>query len=116
MATRDGYHWTEASGLKKGIPCEGVFAENEVSPPRSSVDVIVIGAGHAGLIATRDLAQRGFKVALLEARDRIGGRTWTSNIEGFNYEMGGTWIHWEQPHVYSTISRYEMKDQLYPSL
>lgn len=54
----------------------------------------------------------GLKTLLLEGRDRIGGRTWSSNIEGYPYEMGGTWIHWFQPHVYREISRYGMKDEI----
>ena len=49
---------------------------------------------------------------LLEARDRIGGRSWSSNIDGYPYEMGGTWVHWGQPHVWREISRYRMRDQL----
>jgi monoamine oxidase len=96
MSTKDGFQWTEATGFQAGIPCDGVVHASGVSTPPSEVDVIVIGAGHAGLIASRDLAQRGYKVSLIEARDRIGGRTWTSTIDGFGYEMGGTWIHWEQ--------------------
>ena len=47
---------------------------------------------------------------LLEARDRIGGRTWHANIDGFNYEMGGTWVHWHMPHVYREISFYGLQD------
>lgn len=45
---------------------------------------------------------------LIEARDRIGGRTWHSTIDGFNYEMGGTWLHWHMPHIYREMSLYEM--------
>ena len=41
-----------------------------------SVDVVVIGGGFAGITAARDLKHRGFNVLLLEARDRLGGRTW----------------------------------------
>ena len=49
---------------------------------------------------------QGFKVLLLEARDRIGGRTYTASVDGHLYEMGGTWIHWNQPHVYREMCRY----------
>lgn len=41
----------------------------------TSYDVAVIGAGMAGLTAARDLAAKGYSVVLVEARDRIGGRT-----------------------------------------
>lgn len=47
---------------------------------------------------------------LLEARDRIGGRTWHTNIGGFNYEMGGAWIHWNMPHIYREVSLYGLQD------
>lgn len=49
---------------------------------------------------------------LVEARDRIGGRSWSSNIGGYPFEMGGTWVHWGQPHVWREISRYQMRDEL----
>ena len=49
---------------------------------------------------------------MLEARDRIGGRTWTSEIDGYPYEMGGTWINWAQPHVWTELSKYRLVDQL----
>lgn len=56
--------------------------------------------------------EAGLKVLVLEARDRIGGRSWSSDIGGYPFEMGGTWVHWGQPHVWREISRYEMRDQL----
>lgn len=49
---------------------------------------------------------------LLEARDRIGGRSWSSNIGGYPFEMGGTWVHWAQPHVWREISRYDLRTSL----
>lgn len=45
---------------------------------------------------------------LLEARDRIGGRSWSSNIDGYPFEMGGTWVHWGQAHVWREIVRYNL--------
>ena len=52
----------------------------------------------------------GFRVLLLEARDRIGGRTYTAKVDGHMYEMGGRWVHWTQPHVYREMSRYGLTD------
>lgn len=49
---------------------------------------------------------------LLEGRDRIGGRTWNGIVDGFNYEMGGTWIHWHMPHIYREMSFYNMQSEL----
>ncbi|HDR9494402.1 flavin monoamine oxidase family protein [Burkholderia stabilis] len=69
-------------------------------------DVIVIGGGFAGLTAARDCALRGMKTLLLEARSRVGGRTFTSSYEDHRLELGGTWIHWTQPNVWNEVSRY----------
>lgn len=72
----------------------------------ASFDVIVIGAGFAGLVAARDCAQRGLKTLLVEARNRIGGRTFTTHVGGKKLELGGTWIHWTQPFVWTEVQRY----------
>ncbi|QVQ51737.1 FAD-dependent oxidoreductase [Spiractinospora alimapuensis] len=69
-------------------------------------DVVIVGAGVAGLVAARELTRQGIDVVLLEARDRIGGRTWTDHRLGRDLEMGGTWLHWTQPHAWSEVSRY----------
>jgi monoamine oxidase len=56
--------------------------------------VIVVGAGFAGLAAARRLADAGFEVVVLEARDRIGGRVWTSRLwKDAPMDLGGSWIH-----------------------
>lgn len=68
-------------------------------------DVIVIGGGFAGVTAAREAALRGRSVLLLEARDRLGGRTWTSDWGGTSIEYGGAWVHWHQPHTWSEITR-----------
>lgn len=70
------------------------------------VDVIVVGAGFAGVTAARELRRQGHRVLVLEARDRIGGRTWTDTRLGRDLEMGGTWVHWIQPHTWAELTRY----------
>ena len=72
-------------------------------------DVVVIGGGFAGVTAARDLRWRGYRVLILEARDRLGGRTWTAEFAGQPVEMGGTWVHWFQPHVWAEITRYGLQ-------
>lgn len=54
---------------------------------------VVVGAGVAGLTAAHDLAAAGWDVVVLEARDRVGGRTWTHEIAGAPVDLGGSWIH-----------------------
>ena len=69
-------------------------------PPRSpDCDVIVIGAGAAGLIAAGELVEAGLRVTLLEARDRIGGRIWTRHETGVAVpiELGAEFIHGHAP-------------------
>ncbi|MEY2570259.1 MAG: monoamine oxidase, partial [Acidimicrobiaceae bacterium] len=56
-------------------------------------DVCVIGAGYAGLTAALRLHQAGKSVAVLEARDRIGGRIWTAPLsDGTPIDRGGAWL------------------------
>lgn len=56
--------------------------------------VIVIGAGLAGLSAARDLQAAGADVVVVEARDRIGGRIWTSHHwPDLPMDLGASWIH-----------------------
>src|SRR6476619_5607014 len=72
-------------------------------------DVIVIGAGFAGVAAARDLTEAGHRVVVLEARDRIGGRTWYRQIPGTEVwaEYGGMFISREtQPSLAAELSRY----------
>ena len=62
-------------------------------PERIDVDVCVVGAGYAGLTAARRLTQAGKSVAVLEARDRVGGRIWTFELpDGTRIDRGGGWV------------------------
>jgi monoamine oxidase len=70
-----------------------------------SHDVIVVGGGFAGVTAAREAALCGRSVLLLEARDRLGGRTWSADWDGIPVEYGGGWVHWHQPHTWSEITR-----------
>jgi monoamine oxidase len=77
-------------------------------------DVVVIGGGFAGVTAARESALRGRSTLLLEARDRLGGRTWSTNWEGFAIEYGGAWVHWHQPHTFSEITRAGLRISISP--
>ncbi|MGA1419179.1 MAG: FAD-dependent oxidoreductase, partial [Ilumatobacteraceae bacterium] len=52
------------------------------------VDVVVVGAGLAGLAAARHLHSKSFNVAVLEAQDDVGGRVRTDIVEGFRLDRG----------------------------
>ncbi|MGF1575683.1 MAG: FAD-dependent oxidoreductase, partial [Cyanophyceae cyanobacterium] len=55
---------------------------------------LVIGAGLAGLAAAKELKRHGHEVVILEARDRIGGRIWTSHKwQDLPLDLGASWIH-----------------------
>nr|WP_255563085.1 NAD(P)/FAD-dependent oxidoreductase [Homoserinimonas sp. OAct 916] len=56
-------------------------------------DTVIIGAGVSGLTVARLLAQAGQRVVVLEARDRVGGRTWTERSGSFTCDRGASWIH-----------------------
>jgi monoamine oxidase len=75
-------------------------------------DAIVVGGGFAGVTAARELALRRRSVLLLEARDRLGGRTWSSEWDGIPVEYGGQWVHWHQPHTWSEITRAGLRVEL----
>ena len=66
---------------------------------RTSCDVVVIGAGLAGLRAADRLFAGGVDVQVLEARDRVGGKTWTVTSHGTSIDVGGQWIGVTQLHA-----------------
>ena len=84
-------------------------------------DVVIVGAGAAGLTAANELKKAGLSVAVLEARDRVGGRLWTDTIEGAMLEIGGQWISPDQTALIETVadlgldtfSRYREGDSVY---
>src|SRR5918999_6235238 len=79
-----------------------------MTPRKSSasreVDVVVVGAGLAGLVAARKVAAADLDVVVLEARDRVGGRTLNESIgDGKVVELGAQWVGPTQDRVLKLI-------------
>lgn len=77
------------------------------TPPAHDADVIVIGAGAAGIAAAEALANAGRRVLLLEARSRVGGRIWTQRFDGLDMpiEVGAEFIHGRAPATLEWLQR-----------
>src|SRR5262245_42745853 len=70
-------------------------------------DAVVIGAGAAGLAAATALRPAGRSVTILEARDRLGGRAWTSyDVAPHPVELGAEYVHGENVITWRYLERY----------
>ncbi|WP_082951456.1 NAD(P)/FAD-dependent oxidoreductase [Mycobacterium sp. 852002-51057_SCH5723018] len=74
-------------------------------PPPDTKSVLIVGAGMAGLSAARSLADAGWPVRVIEARDRIGGRVYTNHDWGVPLEMGASWIHGTADNPVTELAR-----------
>jgi monoamine oxidase len=80
-------------GLFSLIAPNAIAKDNTAAMPTKK-RIIVIGAGLAGLAAAKALQAQGHEVVVLEARERIGGRIWTSSKwADMPLDLGATWIH-----------------------
>ncbi|KUL38934.1 oxidoreductase [Streptomyces sp. NRRL F-4489] len=79
-----------------------------------SAEVVVVGAGVAGLVAARDLVRGGAEVVVLEARERVGGRVLNDELPGGGpIEVGGQWVGPGQHRVLALIE--ELGLSTYPT-
>lgn len=82
--------------------------------PEGVVDVVVVGAGLAGLAAARDLSRAGRSVVVVEARDRVGGRIVNHRFaDGSEVEIGGQWVGPTQDRVLALAA--EVEASTYPT-
>jgi monoamine oxidase len=79
-------------GRRRVLAAAGLALLPRVAAADETVDVAIVGAGLAGLTAARVLIAARKKVLVLEARDRIGGRTFTDASAGFAFDSGAAWI------------------------
>src|ERR1051326_285286 len=72
-----------------------------------SSDVLIIGAGAAGLAAAAELTREGIRTVVVEARDRLGGRIHTLHLPPFPVpvEMGAQFVHGRPPEIWDIIRR-----------
>lgn len=73
---------------------------------RRDVDVVVVGAGFAGLCAADRLLERGLEVVVVEGRDRVGGRARTGEVAGVRVDLGATWLGPAHTAVRGLASRF----------
>ncbi len=94
------------AGIGVGAPVLAAAPES-TGRTRGDVDVVVVGAGLAGLSAARELTRAGRSVLVLEARDRVGGRTLNHPLPGgYHGDMGGTWIGPTQDRIAAMARAY----------
>ena len=70
----------------------------------SEVDVVIVGAGAAGIGAARRLAGQPLSILLIEASARVGGRAWTQNIGGLPLDLGCGWLHSAERNPWTGIA------------
>ena len=76
-------------------------------------EVVVIGAGVAGLACAQALCEAGLRVTILEARSRVGGRIWTvhPSLTSAPVELGAEFIHGLPREVWQIVERADLQTQ-----
>jgi monoamine oxidase len=93
---------------------ESTQAEPRLAMEERDCDVVVCGAGLAGLRAARELARAGAETLVVEARERVGGRTLTEQLEGDAFiDHGGQWMSPGQEEIVALAD--ELGLELFPS-
>jgi len=83
---------TALQGLIGLAAIPGIASGVQRPSPTRTADVIVVGGGFAGLAAAKALRATGVEPLIIEARDRVGGRTCPGSIAGLTIDLGGMWV------------------------
>lgn len=71
----------------------------------ASVDVVIVGAGFAGLSAADRLVNMGVSVLVIDARERVGGRSFTGEVAGVKVDLGATWVSTRHTAIRDLLDR-----------
>ena len=83
-----------------------LIARPALAAPPTNPDVVIVGAGAAGLAAARRLIDAGRSVVVVEAANRIGGRAWTESATfGVPFDHGCSWLHTADRNPWTAIAR-----------
>lgn len=91
------------------------LAKHNRATTATSVDVLVIGAGIAGLACAQALQRQGRSVIVLESRDRLGGRIWTDTSLGLPLDLGASWLHGLATNPLAAMARQQLGLRLVPT-
>lgn len=106
ISRRETFAFGATAAAIAALPASSAAAS---SRPRSArVDVVVVGAGFAGLTAARALRRAGKSVVILEADDRVGGRTKSGVVAGERVDMGGQWVGPTQTELLALAAEYDV--------
>ncbi|WP_342361556.1 NAD(P)/FAD-dependent oxidoreductase [Terrarubrum flagellatum] len=82
-----------------------VAATHRARAQSADFDVVIVGAGAAGFGAARALTKAGLRFAIIEARDRVGGRVFTDRSLGDPFDAGAQFIHWAERNPWRDVAR-----------
>jgi monoamine oxidase len=99
------YTWRDSPGTLHGAIFSGERAARHVLSGNHAGDVIVIGAGLAGMAAARALGAADWPVRVLEAGSRHGGRAMSTQALGGDLPLGGAWLHGVDGHPLAPLVR-----------
>lgn len=103
------------NNLQSIFPEIQTFVESVVPTVYIKTDVVVVGAGYSGLVAAKTIADKGYHVVIMEARDRVGGRAYSVKLApGVTADLGAGWIiSPTHKHILELAKTYHIN--LYPS-